>query len=597
LILFAVGWSRSARVDAQAAAGALSRLVERLPFFDAGVVAHWGAPSRAAALVWVAHPASASGGTRYVHTEPGRFSAYAGRPIRWTDDDAADGRAPLDPRSFLSAPPASTRGLDGRCVVVRYDDAERALDLWSDPLGAYPVFVARVGEVTWLGNNAELLRAMHGGRDVDRVALAGLLGGGWPLDGHPVWAAVRRLERGAVLRLVPDRQGSCQRQLTGQEIAAMLGAGLERKPAARCLVAGTRALADWPGRPTVVPITGGRDSRLVLAAALAAGIEFAAATGGADGDPDVETARRLCEAAGIDHALLPADPHGDVLARPAEAARLLALTAAGTASLADAIGFPMGPRGGPLPVWLSGQGGEVARGYYGMGPGNADDLVAVLYRRFVGRRPGRVEPLSEAGRRLLEGQLTAWVREQLGAGIDPVDVPDVFYLLKRMGTWAGPTHGAVEFVRDTASPLWSWRMLPFELGLAAGERAREHFHLRLLRELAPELVAIPFADGFSWMRRRSRAARARSLAVKALLELRRRTRPAVGDHRGVPDPFARVQRLVREAARARDHHPAWEVLDRGRVESLLTRPPGALDTMSRYYVWRLATVLLADELG
>lgn len=596
MILFAAGWSRSAPVDGRPAIDALRGVVGRLPFFDAQQIQDWRAPSGAAALAWVAHPPSATGGSRYVHTGPHRFSAYAGRPIRWTDDDGADGRSPLDPRAFDSASSGATRGLDGRCVVIRYDDSQRALDLWSDPLGAYPVFVTDVDEVTWVGNNAELLRAIHGGRSTDPVALAGLLGGGWPLDGHPVWAAVRRLERGAVLRLTPERR-SRDRQLPEQEIAGLPGAGLDRKLAARRLVAGTRALADWPGRSTVVPVTGGRDSRLVLAAALAAGIEFAAATGGARGDPDVETARRLCETAGIEHALLPADPHGDVLAEPAEAARLLALTAAGTASLADAIGFPMGPRGEPLQIWLSGQGGEVARGYYGMGEGDADDLVALLYRRFVGRRPGRVEPLSDAGRRLVEGRLAAWVGDQLAAGVHPVDVPDVFYLLKRMGTWAGPTHGAVEFVRDTASPLWSTRMLPSELGLAAGERAREHFHLRILRELAPDLVGVPFADGFSWTRRRSRGARARTLAVKALLELRRRVRPPRADRRGASDPFAGVQRLVREAAAARSDHAAWEVLDRSRVEALLTRPPGALDTMSRYYVWRLATVLVPDELA
>ena len=596
MILFAAGWSGSAPVDAGAGVDALRGLVARLPFFDVQQIQDWRAPSGGAALAWVAHPPSATGGTRYVQTGPDRFSAYAGRPIRWDDDDVADGRRPLDPRQFASGPPGAMRGLDGRCVVLRYDDSQRALDLWSDPLGAYPVFVAQVGEVTWLGNNAELLRAIHGARSADPAALAGLLGGGWPLDGHPVWAAVRRLERGSVLRLTPHRRSRDQ-QLPVSEIAAMLGAGLDRKLAARRLVAGTRALADWPGRPAVVPVTGGRDSRLVLAAALAAGIEFAAATGGAHGDPDVETARRLCEAAGIDHALLPADPHGDVFAQPSEAARVLALTAAGTASLADAIGFPMGPHAEPLQIWLSGQGGEVARGYYGMGEGAAGDLVALLYRRFVGRRPGRMEPLSESGRRLVEDQLAAWVGEQLAAGIQPVDVPDVFYLLKRMGTWAGPTHGAVEFARDTASPLWSTRMLPSELGLAAGERAREHFHLRVLRELAPDLVAVPFADGFSWTRRRSRTARARSLAVKALLELRRRARPAVGVRGRAEDPFARVQLLVREAASARSGHPAWEVLDRARVESLLTRAPGALDTMSRYYVWRLATVFLPDELG
>jgi len=37
-------------------------------------------------------------------------------------------------------------------------------------------------------------------------------------------------------------------------------------------------------------------------------------------------------------------------------------------------------------------------------------------------------------------------------------------------------------------------------------------------------------------------------------------------------------------------HPAWEVLDRARVEQLLATPLDELDEMSRQYVWRLATV-------
>ena len=43
---------------------------------------------------------------------------------------------------------------------------------------------------------------------------------------------------------------------------------------------------------------------------------------------------------------------------------------------------------------------------------------------------------------------------------------------------------------------------------------------------------------------------------------------------------------------AQPDHPAWAVLDRPRVERLLAAAPAALDTMSRYYVWRIATVLL-----
>ena len=52
--------------------------------------------------------------------------------------------------------------------------------------------------------------------------------------------------------------------------------------------------------------------------------------------------------------------------------------------------------------------------------------------------------------------------------------------------------------------------------------------------------------------------------------------------------------LVRERALSETGHAAWEVLDRKRIESLLDRDPATLDSMSKTYVWRLATVFLRD---
>ena len=193
------------------------------------------------------------GGVPYALAERDRLALFSGRPIRWTGDREADGRGPIDPRHFIEGPDSSA--LDGRFVAVRCDDARGELDVITDPVGAYPIYETQVEEVHWLSNNAELLRDLRGTRELDPAALAAVLGGGWSLRGDPVWAGVKRGGAG----FAADR------------LAPLFGAGFDADRAAALLTAATRALADWPGRPNVVPITGGRDSRLVLAAARRAG--------------------------------------------------------------------------------------------------------------------------------------------------------------------------------------------------------------------------------------------------------------------------------------------------------------------------------------
>ncbi len=143
----------------------------------------------------------------------------------------------------------------------------------------------------------------------------------------------------------------------------------------------------------------------MLAATLSAGVPFTTTTGGTDDAPDVVGGRALAEACDARHELIPDDPHGTLPTDWRRAAELLALTAPGTASLSDAAGFPFGPRAGPLPLWQSGQGGEVARAYYG-DAASADDL----YRAFVGRRPGRREILSASGAELVQAEIAAFAK-------------------------------------------------------------------------------------------------------------------------------------------------------------------------------------------
>ncbi len=310
-------------------------------------------------------------------------------------------------------------------------------------------------------------------------------------------------------------------------------------------------------------------------------------TGGAPDDPDVRAGRMLCAAVDVAHSLLPPDPHGNMWSDHRLAARMVRMTAGGTASLADAAGFPLGPREGALPLWHSGQGGEIGRSYYGSGEGlSAEQLAGRLYDSFTARRPHRRELLRPAGCDLVERQLRRWVDEQLDSGVAPADVPDVFYFDRRMKTWAAPTHGCVEYVRDTTSPLWSRRVVADLLAPPAEERAQYAYHAAMQERFAPELARVEFANA----RATGRVARARRLAGKAAGEALRRTRGASGPAKD--DPFDPILADVREQVLAATTHPAWEVLDRDRCEALLSRPATALDEMSRYHVWRLATLFV-----
>ncbi|MGZ8648425.1 MAG: hypothetical protein ACXW08_07340, partial [Solirubrobacteraceae bacterium] len=634
--LFVVGFSQEGRADPEHGARALRGLLERAGFLDPALVRTWRAPSGRLAAAWAQHPEAQTAGVRYVHADQARIALFSGRPYRWTGEEAGDGRGPLDAAHYLRPAPTWVDAMDGRWIAARCDDGPGVLEVASDAMGAHPLYRACGPDGThWFGGNAEALRAIADDEGWDAEVLASLLAGGFSLTGHPWWRAVRRVRRGTVVRLADGQAETATSRLTAQEVARLPGAGFDAAAAGRVLVAALNALADWPGRPNQVPITAGRDSRLVFAAALHGDFEWEAVTAGVPGVEDVDKGRAVAAAAGVEHRIPEFDPYGNMAERPRRAAQVTALSSAGTACVADAAGFPLGPRDWVLPLWHSGHGSEVGRALYGLGEGlDRDGLVERLYGRWTTRRPGRQELVGPQGAAIVRRWFASFVDEQLGLGAAPVDVPDLFYFHQRLEHWAGPSHSCVEWIKDTTSPTWSPRLLGHELGLPARERALQLFHMRVLEALAPDLVDVPFEGDRPWPARQSaaqrRAARARTLARMALAEARRRlpsvpvgargrtVRGGGGGEGGAatprevaagtapgaapadalaaapPHPFAATLTAVREEALAQASHPAWEVRERPRVEALLTREPASLDPMSRAYVLRLATVFLRE---
>jgi len=601
--LMLVAWSPRGDINGEEATASFARYLRELPFRDFGPVQSWRAPSGRVTVCCASHRAAQTGGTTYAHFEPDRFAMYSGRPFVWAGDDEADGRGPLDPRFYLQSPKEWVEALDGRVVAVRYDDRSSTLDVYTDPLGASH-FYSTCGEATrWLSNSAELLRQIARSRVIAPLALASVVGCGWSLGGQPFWQDVRRVPRG--LSSFRPEGDTSRDVLPAQAIEAFFEGGFTAKDASRTLVRVVRALADWPGRPSVVSLTGGRDSRLVFAAALQAGVEFETRIIVGEGGPetqDARTARAICEAEGRELHV----SRSRSLATVADAAHALRLCAPGTLTLDlawSALNRPGGTgiRDGesePLALVHSGHGGELARAYYGVGAEAPADVARGLYRQVthVWPRP----PLTKVGGRLIQESISGWVDAQVGGGVTSAHLPDLFYLLERMNSWVGGSHGFDEHMADLTSPLWTPRLLPYQFGLPTAARSRELFHYHVLDALDPQLTRLPFAGsnpawptfGAAPAQRGRHLRRLRRIAAQASRELRRRYHYRVG--RGTSDPQTG---LAAAAALARDEapestHEIWQVIDRKRALDLLAGDPVALDARSRRTAWRLATAVL-----
>jgi hypothetical protein len=598
--VFLIGWRAQGRVESQAAASRLRAFAGELAPLDPDAIETWESPEGNVAVNAIAHrPEQVS--ISYSHFEPAKMALFAGRPIFWEQSGEANGRDTLDPRFYLAPPEQWMHSLDGRCTAVRYDDAEGSLDVYTDPLGAYPVYSGKAGDGTlWLTNKPALLTELLGLRELNARALASFVTCSWAFGGETLWQGIDRLPRASLHRFTRSGGHEVVPLLPAETIASYFGSGADGGEAARTLVETVRANADWSGRSVHVPLTAGRDSRLVFAAAVAAGVDFEATTTAfphAPGFPDtvdVTLARRLATESGRTHVVTQPEPGLGVR----ETARLLRLLANGAVS-AGTTGALMPPSASSrLPVIQSGQGGEIARAYYGIGAGSAEDIAQSIYRHLV---PPLPRPLvTREAEELVRMYIVDWVRDRLDERIAPADVPDSFYLLEKMAHWAGPSMGVYEWTTDTLSPLWTTRLLPYQVGLPPEQREREYFHLRILEELAPALARVPFNGapprwpGFP-SRRSSRTQHYRVLASKIAQELQRRAQAHLARGQDAGDAFT-AEALVETRRHALDvpSHPAWDVLDRKRVLRLLSKRPASFDPRSRRYLLGLATIFAAE---
>ncbi|KKC26969.1 hypothetical protein WP12_05750 [Sphingomonas sp. SRS2] len=382
----------------------------------------------------------------------------------------------------------------GEYAVARLH-ADGTIVAFSDRAGLHQIFHGPSG-ASVVANRAGLVATVLDDRAPDPAGLSWLPAIGYRVGTATSYRAVTQLAQEHVLTI--GREGHAIRPLPSPMIAfagergyspaldPLLDEGIAQAQAAIRLGVGVRG-------PIDLPITGGKDSRVILALCLAAGLgdRLNLFTRGYAGHPDVIAGAGIASALGLPHRREP--PHGSDEPAHWTRARFFEKLMAQVYQSDGMVGgwdLILGERIATETL-ITGHMGEVLKAY-SKKPMPQDGLDPVAMVRLQAPFDPMGLLLPEAHDRL-RGQLHEQMEQARGEGACEADLPDIFYYRNRIPNWLGAIRAIKSFERQPVVPLGAPALLRLAFRLTPQERKAELLHYKIIERCAPELLAPPFA--------------------------------------------------------------------------------------------------------
>jgi asparagine synthase (glutamine-hydrolysing) len=409
---------------------------------------------------------------------------------------------------YASRGDAALHGLSGSFAAAVWDARGRRLHLVSDRFGLRNVYWTRRGDALLFAPRvAALLAEGRLGPRLDADAAAEFALFQCVLGDHTLLAGVFLLPPATLLTFTPGAGVRLERTWR-LRYRAVRGRPADHAAALADALRSTVA-RQAAGVRAGLPLSGGLDSRTLLAAATAERLRLPTLTYGRPGCDDVLLAATLASATGMPHHAIPLRP-GYVAA---EAHAMVALTD-GMHSCLNAHAAVLRDAAAVCDLIVLGNGGDCLLDGLWTGPPDApdEDVLARLFARIRLGLTADVVPrvvARDGALAAVEARARAGLRRAL-AGVDGdsiADRVDAFNVVERHRRWvmqgvpAQATH--VEF----RHPYYADPVVDVALGVPAALRAERRAHAAALRRLAPTLAAIrrdgkPFGFAASDWRRR-----------------------------------------------------------------------------------------------
>jgi hypothetical protein len=588
--LFIVGWGLTEE-RSRKAVEELRRTSRLYPQLDHASLWHRSLPG-GVLLAAVQSPQSMAEPRQYVHEDGRTTTTFDGLPM-----DPSGGFAAYRADQLAAHWPELIDRIEGRfCVIQLRREPVVELELISDAVGVEQLYFHEDGRSSLVSNSAGVVQRIVDATEPDPLGVSMFLAIDWVGSDRTLRRAVRVAD-GA--QHWTWRAGD--RAWTKHQFWTMAQVGRPDRPVDRELVDEVvgdvtrfcEAAAQVTGSLNA-PITGGKDSRMLAAILMTAGLPAKYWTKGDAGSLDLKIGLEIAERYHLPHRVANRptqaedgrDPTRDIAGEWVGLAEEFVAQNDGLASLFNVGNIQGQPKAvDRIAVTLSAMCAESSREAWGqpwiLGPGGSV-ARAKTYLPFVMmiRPTNLVSPdVFALTRQYLRDLVDRWS----DAGVPLDNIPAAFYLDERCRRWAPNNPRELAQTEDKVLPFLTRQYVRSALTMRARDRAEQLLHREIIRTLVPGFDNDPPPD-MPWKSPHTLPMHRRMLnevmprvpypARKVLSDVRARIRPPrVG--RVLWSPYDEESWLeanlpwAREIAFASDSSPLWAWIDRRTLERLL----------------------------
>ncbi len=383
--------------------------------------------------------------------------------------------------------------VEGQFVYIKGDTDTDSLEIMTDPLGLYQVYITQSESGYLISNSVYILEKLIGGGCLDELGSSLYLSMGWAGSNRTLIKNIHVLPPGSIIKLhkntsAPQSTSYFSRQQYRDDTHQPNVRDTAKQLAQ--IVKLTSEIDQQEG-----PLTAGKDSRLILAMLRNQDVPAKYFSLGQPGTLDVDIATEIAKHFGLEHRLINNAETSETEWNDAIHRLILQTDGMGTlAHVENGLNHPDILH--EFKIHYYGAGGEIARSFWFK---NRENLFIFPYKKIdtythslkLALSRNRTHLLTEDTLNVFNKYIQDYAHGIADDGFHAVDLEQIFYLEERVRRWAGINFRQVNDYLDVFSPFCTRPFVKSAFTLDKMQRYAESLHYQLIAELEPELLNLP----------------------------------------------------------------------------------------------------------